>query len=112
MSEAIEKRLHELRECAKEYAQAEATRTHLDEFKKSKLAMLSKKYEQRGFASVAAQEREARADSEYIELLEGLKVATEQAEYKRWLLKIAEMGAELWRTSEASKRAERRNYNA
>lgn len=108
----IERRMAELRETAKKYAKAFAQREYLDEFKKSKLAMLMKKYERDGFNTAAAQEREARADSAYIELLDGLKTATETAEALKWELKIAEIGAEVWRTKEASKRAERKGYGA
>lgn len=108
----IERRLSELRDLAKKYAQAEAQRTYLDEFKRSKLAMLMKDAEILGFSTSAAQEREARANPQYIELLQGLQVATENAEHARWLLKISEMGAELWRTQQASLRAERKGYGA
>lgn len=111
-TDAIERRLHELRELASKYAKAEATRTHIEEFKKSKLAMLMKAAEREGYQTAAAQEREARAHPQYVELLDGLKAATEQAEECRWMLKIAEMGAELWRTQQASLRAERRGYGA
>ena len=108
----IEKRLHELRELAAKYAKAEAQRVYIEEFKKSKLAQLMKSAEARGHATAAAQEREARASDQYVELLNGLQVATEEAERSRWELKIAEMGAELWRTQQASLRAERRGYGA
>jgi hypothetical protein len=110
--EAIEKRLEELRTTAKEYAQAYANREHLDEFKKSKLAILMKQAETHGFATAAAQEREARAHPDYLALLEGLKAATEKSEALRWELKIAEIGAEIWRTKQANKRAERAGYGA
>lgn len=110
--EAIERRLTELRETAKKYAEAFAQREYLDEFKKSKLAMLMKTAERNGFTTAAAQEREARAHADYLALLDGLKVATEAAEALRWELKIAEIGAEVWRTKQATARAERRAYGA
>jgi hypothetical protein len=47
-SDTIERRLQELRELAKKYAQAEAQRTHIEEFKKSKLAILMKQAERDG----------------------------------------------------------------
>ena len=110
--EIIEKRLDELRQTARKFATAFAQKEHLDEFKKSKLAILMKKYEREGFTTSAAQEREARADSEYISLLDGLKAAIESSEALRWELKIAEIGAEVWRTQQASRRAERKGYGA
>lgn len=108
--DAIERKTNELRQLAAKYAKAEAQRTYLEEFKKSKLSILMKAFEVEGYASAAAQEREARAHRDYIDLLDGLKSATEDAEKARWELKIAELGAELWRTREASNRAERRAY--
>lgn len=110
--QAIERRLEELRQTARKYAVAFAQREHLDEFKKSKLAILMKKAERAGFTTAAAQEREARASDDYLALLDGLKAATEESEALRWELKIAEIGAEVWRTQQASKRAERRGYGA
>ena len=110
--EAIERRLSELRETAKKYAVAFATKEHLDEFKKSKLAILMKQAEREGFATSAAQEREARAHPDYLALLDGLRASTEQAESLRWELKIAEIGAEVWRSKEATRRMERKGYGA
>jgi len=109
-SDAIERRLSELRQTASEYATAYAHREYLDEFKKSKLAILMKQAEAEGFTTAAAQEREARAHPEYIGLLEGLRVATEQSEKLRWQLRIAEIGASLYQTAQANMRAERRGY--
>ena len=108
---SIEERLESLRQLAAAYAEAQSQRVYLEEFKKSKLAQLMKKYE-RDYPTAAAQEREARADPEYIELLDGLRVATKNAEQARWELKIAEMGAGLWQTKQANVRAERRAYGA
>ena len=102
----IEERLDELREQAKKYAKDQAHVGYLEEFKKSKLAILMKKAETRGFTTAAAQEREARADQEYIGLLEGLEAASEAAEAARYDLKIAEWAIEIWRTRQATKRAE------
>jgi hypothetical protein len=110
--EAIERRMQELRELSKQYAKAKAQEGYLSEFKRSKLAMLMKAAEQDGHASAVAQEREARAHPAYLELLEGLRDAVERAESLRWQLNIAEIGADVWRTQEASKRAERRGYGA
>ena len=111
MSEAIERRLEELRSLAKQYAKDYAQMGYLEEFKKSKLAILMKDAERKGFTTAAAQEREARAHEDYLALLEGLKEATERSEAARWELRIAEMGAELWRTQQATLRAERKGYS-
>jgi hypothetical protein len=111
MSEdAIERRMAELRDLAGRFAKAYATREHLDEFKKSKLAMLMKQAERDGAATSAAQEREARANPQYLELLDGLRAAVEESEALRWQLKIAEIGAEVWRTRQSTRRAEMMGY--
>lgn len=106
-----ESRLHEIREKVEAYAKAYAEREYLDEFKKSKLAILMKKFEP-SFPTAAAQEREARAHPEYQELLSGLRAAVEESERLRWELKIAEMQFEAWRTRAANQRAERSRYSA
>ena len=112
MRDPIEHRLQELRELARKYAKARAQQGYLEEFKKSKLAILMKQAERLGFTTNAAQEREARAEPQYLELLEGLRDATEQAEESRWLLEIAKLGVDLYRTKQANLRAERTGYGA
>lgn len=104
--DVIEGRLKDLRALGGEYSKAKSEVTYLEEFKKSKLAILMKQYDAMGFKSAAAQEREARADDEYIQLLDGLREAVEKAEYARWQLVTAQLGAEVWRSLEASRRAE------
>jgi len=101
----INQRFHELSEQAKRYSKAKANSVYLDHFRKSKLAILMKKYEPDN-PTVSAQEREARADQEYLEVLDGLREATETAEYERWELKLVEMKFEAWRTQQATKRVE------
>ena len=113
--EAIERRMQELRELASKYAKAKANTEYLAHFRKSKIAMLMKKYElkyPKECKTAAAQEREARCDDEYLEILDGLRQATEESEQALWELRIAQMGAELWRTQQASERAERKSYGA
>jgi len=86
------------------YAQAKADVTYLEGFLKSKKALLMKTAMFNGAKSVAAAEMEAYADSEYIELLKGLKAATEIAEGLRWGLVAAQARIEIFRTVEASNR--------
>ena len=108
----IERRMQELRETAGKFAKAYAQKEYLEEFKKSKLAILMKKYELEGHKTSAGQEREARADPEYREMLIAIQGATEESERLRWELKVAEIGAEVWRTQAANRRAERKGYGA
>ena len=113
MSQELEARLDELRQQASKYAKAEADRTYLENFKRSKLAMLMKVAEKTlGLSTVNAQEREARTHPEYLELLDGLKEATQIAEENKWLLQIAMRGSSLYQTQQATKRAEMQAYNS
>jgi len=112
VSNELEARLDELRQQARAFAKAEAERTYLENFKKSKLAMLMKIAERElGISAVNAQEREARTHPEYLELLDGLRTATEIAEENKWLLNIAMRGSSLYQTQQATKRAEIQAYN-
>ncbi len=112
MSDRAEQRLGELRQMSEEYAKAYAERNYLEEMKKSKLAVLMKRAETDGHKTAAAQEREARADQEYLDLLAGLKEATEISERLRWHLEIAKLGVAVWQTQQANERAERKAYGA
>ena len=102
----LEQKIADLDKLAEEYAKAESERTYLENFRHSKIAMLMKEAEKEGFKTAAAQDREARANPEYVELLNGLRGATEIAEFARWKLKNAHMGASLYQTKKASERAE------
>jgi hypothetical protein len=110
MNERIEARLQELRDMASEFASAYAARSYLEEMKKSKLAILMKEAEVQGHKTTAAQEREARAHPEYLSLLEGLKVATENSEKLRWQLEVAKLGVGVWQTTESTRRMEMQVY--
>ena len=56
--------------------------------------------------AVNAQEREAYSDPEYVELLKGLREAVEVEEEIRWGLVAAQARIEVWRSMEATNRAE------
>ena len=102
-----EQTFHELRQKAAQYAQAEAERTHLSEFRKSKKAILMKQAEvEKPGLSAAAQEREAYAHPEYIELLDGLRYATEVALKLKFEMQVVQMQFETWRTKQSTRRAE------
>ena len=60
------------------YAKAKATRVHLEEFRKSKKALLMRDAMLQGIEAANAQEREAYAHPEYVELLHGLAAAIEE----------------------------------
>lgn len=106
----IERIMHEYRSRTGEYAKARARRTYIEEFKKSKLALLMRQADRDGFKSVASQEREAEASDEYLELLKALEAAVEAEERLRYDLRSLEMQAEVWRTLRADERFEKKSY--
>lgn len=108
----IERLLEEYRNKVGEYSKARARRTYIEEFKKSKLAILMRQADRDGFKSVNAQEREAQASDEYIELLKALEVAVEAEERLRYDMRRLEMEAEVWRTLRADERFEKKAYGA
>jgi hypothetical protein len=90
---------------AKHFAKAKAERVYLDEFRKSKKALLMKQSTE---STSAAQERDAYAHPEYLALLEGLKQSVEVEEQLRWTLIAAQARVEIWRSQEASNRLQDR----
>ena len=87
----------------KNFAKAKAERCYLEEYRKSLKAMLMKRSMEN---AIGAQEREAYAHSEYVQLLEGLRDAIEIEEKLRWDLIGAQDRVEIWRTEQANNRAE------
>lgn len=87
----------------KRYAQAKANRIYLEEYRKSLKAIIMKRSLE---TAVNAQEREAYSDPEYLKLLLGLKEAVEVEEEVRWGLVAAQARIEVWRSLEATNRAE------
>lgn len=87
----------------KKFAQAKAERVYLEEYRKSLKAMLMKRSMEN---AIGAQEREAYAHQEYVQLLQGLKDAIEVEEKLRWDLIGAQARVEIWRTEQANARAE------
>lgn len=86
---------------AKAYAQAKAEVTYLEEFRKSKKAIL---FSQAIGNTVADRENQAYAHPEYQALLKGLQAAVEAAEELRWKLIAAQARIDVWRSQEASNR--------
>jgi hypothetical protein len=90
---------------APKFAKAKSERVYLEEFRKSKKALLMG---QSGESAANAQERYAYAHAEYLALLEGLKAAVEVEERLRWDLIAAQARVEIWRTESANNRAQDR----
>jgi hypothetical protein len=91
-------------ENAPKFAEAKAQRIYLEEFRKTKKALLMKDALARGIDSAVAQEREAYAHIEYADLLKGLMVAIEREETLKFMLVAAQMKADIWRSEQASER--------
>jgi hypothetical protein len=91
-------------ENAPKYAVAKSQRIFLEEFRKTKKALLMKDAMARGIDSAVAQEREAYAHPEYEELLHGLAEAIRQEEHLLWKLRAAQMKSDIWRSEQASER--------
>jgi len=87
---------------ASKYAQAKATRVQLEEYRKSKKAILANLEE----GSLGAKEMFAYAHPEYIQLLFDIKEAIAQEEELRWKLEAAKLRVEVWKTEEYTKRVE------
>ena len=88
------------------YAKAKAEVTYLEEFRKSKKAIL---FSQAIGNTVADRENQAYAHPEYQALLIGLREAVEVAEALRWKLISRQAAIDVWRSQEASNRAMDRN---
>lgn len=88
---------------SKTFAKAKSERVYLEEYRKSLKAILMKRSME---ATIGAQEREAYAHEEYVQLLRGLKEAVEVEEKLRWDLIGAQARVEIWRTEQATARTE------
>jgi hypothetical protein len=90
---------------ASKFASAKAQRVYLEEFRKSKKALLMA---QSTAKTVADREAYAYAHEDYLALLGGIKAAVEVEEDLRWKLIAAQARVEIWRTASANNRAQDR----
>ena len=86
---------------APKYAKAKSERVQLEEYRKSKKAIL---FQQAPAGSIADREAFAYAHEDYVQLLEGLKHAVEVEETLRWQIEAARLRTEIWRTQQANNR--------
>lgn len=93
---------------APKYAQAKAHRVFLEEARKSKKASLMNSCDQ---TVLGKQETYAYSHPEYMELLEGLRVAVEEEEKFKWLMVAAQARIEVWKTNQYNTRAELKAFN-
>lgn len=105
----LEKMLHLMREAAPKLAKAKSERVYLEQFRKSKKALL---YQQAPEGTIAERESYAYAHPDYIALLEALRDAVATEEELRWRMVTAQLQVEIWRTQRADRRREVNNYGA
>lgn len=86
---------------AGKFAAAKAQRVYLEEFRKSKKAILMG---QSTAKSAVEREQYAYAHEDYLALLGGLKAAVEVEERLRWDMVAAQARIEIWRTQSANNR--------
>lgn len=108
--ESTEKQLEFIRKHSKEYAQAKGDRVYLEQFRKSKKAMLMLEAEKQGIKTGQERESYAYAHPDYLALLTALQVAVEKEEYLALIIRGCWTKLELWRTQQANERAERKAY--
>jgi hypothetical protein len=90
---------------AGKFAAAKAQRVYLEEFRKSKKAILMAQCPDK---AANAREQYAYSHEDYIALLGGLKAAIEIEEKLRWDLVAAQARIEIWRTQSANNRMQDR----
>ena len=83
------------------FANAKANRVYIEEFRKSKKALLMAQSTE---SAANAREQFAYSHPEYVELLQGLKAAVETEERLKWEMVAAQARIEIYRTQEASNR--------
>lgn len=110
MSDDVEKCLTFIRDKAKEKSEARASRVYLEQFRKSQKALLKIEARKAGVKTDCEAEDFAYSHPDYLEVLEGLKVATERDEYLALQIEAAKLRIATWQTKSADARAERRAY--
>jgi hypothetical protein len=99
-----------IRDKAPAYGEAKAQRVYLEEFRKSKKALLMKDALTLGIEAANAQEREAYAHPSYQQLIRGLAEAIEKEETLKWEIESARLDIEIWRSREATNRNQDRAH--
>lgn len=100
----------DIRDKASAYGEAKAQRVYLEEFRKTKKALLMKDALKLGVEAANAQEREAYADPAYHQLIKGLATAIEKEETLKWEIEAARLDIEIWRSREATNRTQDRSH--
>jgi hypothetical protein len=102
--EEAEKAIHSIMENAHDIAESKATKEYLEEFRKSKKALLIQSCPLAAAKTVQDKESYAYGHPDYLELLEGLREASETYERRRWKMIGWQVLVDAWRTQESSRR--------
>ena len=86
---------------APKHAQAKANRYSLEEFRKVLKATIMREHLS---LPLAAQEREAYADTRYADHIRATQAAIEEEEALRWRMVAAQLRVEVWRSQNANNR--------
>ena len=105
--EMLEKALNFIRDKAGELAEAKANRVYLEQFRKSKKAIL---FQESDAKTIADKENYAYAHDEYLELLLGLKEAVETEELLKYQMEAARLKVSVWQSKNANARFEHKSY--
>ena len=105
----IVERLEQMESAIKDYAKSRSERIYLEQWRKSKKALLMRSEEALKLKTVAEREAYAYAHTEYIQVIEGLRDATEIEEKHRWALISLQLEIEVWRSMNANQRTMQSN---
>ena len=105
--EDAQKAIDFIRDNAPKYAEAKGNRTYIENYLKSKKAMLMA--EEAG--TLGAKEMYAYAHSQYVELLLGLQAAVQEEERIKWQMEAAKLRFEHYKTISFNNRVEAREIN-
>jgi hypothetical protein len=94
-------RLEKMEQAIKQYSKAKAERVYIEQFLKSKKAILM---HCSTLEKIGAKEAYALAHPEYLQLLDGLKAAVEIEEKAKWCLERLKIESDLFRTVQANDR--------
>jgi len=96
----VDKSLDFIRDNAEKLAEAKATRIYLEQFRKSKKALLMNDVE----GAEHIRSSHAYSDEGYLLLLENYRDAVREEEYLKWMMTAAQLKIDVYRTQQANNR--------
>jgi hypothetical protein len=112
--EILEKKMHELRQIGEKHAKYRKLKLYLQHYRKILLAKLMKEHMLNSntgkMETAVAQDREARADPKYKQLIRKLAMAEEKELKYAWEKKLFEMKFDEWKTGMINQTIEAKKY--